>query len=54
MKEAKIVDQILQSEDIPEKYNEYNSPLFGVPFSCKECFWVKGNYSLSSFTVRFF
>jgi fatty acid amide hydrolase 2 len=35
------VDKILDSGDIPEKYLPENAPLLGVPFSCKECIWVK-------------
>jgi fatty acid amide hydrolase 2 len=42
LKEARLVDNILKSETIPEAYSEKNKPLLGVPFSCKECIWVKG------------
>jgi fatty acid amide hydrolase 2 len=33
---------ILASALIPEIYSEENAPLLGVPYSCKESFWVKG------------
>ncbi len=33
---------ILNESNIKDKYSEQNAPLLGVPFSCKECFWVKG------------
>jgi Asp-tRNA(Asn)/Glu-tRNA(Gln) amidotransferase A subunit family amidase len=42
IKEAIDIDKILDSDDIPEKYSLENAPLLGVPFSCKESFWVKG------------
>ncbi len=42
LKEAKNVDKILDSNNIPEEFNINNAPLLGVPFSTKECFWVKG------------
>lgn len=44
--EAKRVDKLI-AEDSSElrddgKYSEKSMPLLGVPFSCKECIWVKG------------
>ena len=41
-KEARNVDKILSGKILPEKYSPENAPLLGVPFSCKECFWVEG------------
>ena len=41
VEEAKDVDRILSSPTILEKYSEKSAPLLGVPFSCKECLWVK-------------
>jgi fatty acid amide hydrolase 2 len=41
IQQAKSIDKMLNSNiTIPEKYSELNAPLLGVPFSCKECFWV--------------
>lgn len=42
-KQAKQIDLILSLDELPEKYSEQNMPLLGVPFSCKESFWNKGN-----------
>jgi fatty acid amide hydrolase 2 len=43
LEQARNVDRILTSnESLDEKYLEENAPLLGVPFSCKESFWVKG------------
>jgi fatty acid amide hydrolase 2 len=41
-KEARNVDKILSGKILPEKYSPENAPLLGVPFSCKESFWVEG------------
>lgn len=44
--EAKRVDKLIAdaSDELKDgaKYSEKNVPLLGVPFSCKECIWVKG------------
>ncbi|RNA24593.1 fatty-acid amide hydrolase 2 [Brachionus plicatilis] len=52
LKEAKEVDKILSLKDIPEAYTEKNAPLLGVPFSCKECIWVKGMSNNSGLVCR--
>ena len=39
--EAKLVDKLLSGSTLDDKYSEENAPLLGVPFSCKEWFWVK-------------
>ncbi len=41
LKDAIEIDNILESNEIPEKYSLENAPLLGVPFSCKESFGVK-------------
>ncbi|CAF0988502.1 unnamed protein product [Brachionus calyciflorus] len=52
IKEAIEIDKILSMSIIPEKYSEQNSPLLGVPYSCKECIWVKGMSNNSGLTCR--
>lgn len=52
IQEAKEVDKIFSLQEIPEKYSEENSPLLGVPFSCKECIWVKGMSNNSGLVCR--
>ena len=42
IEEAKNIDIILDSPTLLAKYSVKNFPLLGVPFSCKESFWVKG------------
>lgn len=42
LEEAKKVDKILAGDLIPDEYSEKRAPLLGVPFSCKECFFVAG------------
>jgi fatty acid amide hydrolase 2 len=52
LSEAKEVDKILSMTTLPEKYSEQNAPLLGVPFSCKECIWVKGMSNNSGLVSR--
>jgi fatty acid amide hydrolase 2 len=33
---------MLSTNVLPEKYNQQNAPLLGVPFSCKESIWCEG------------
>ena len=51
-KEAEEVDRILEQEVLPERYNEENAPLLGVPFSCKECIWVQDMPNTSGLHLR--
>ncbi|XP_070568542.1 fatty-acid amide hydrolase 2-A-like [Ptychodera flava] len=50
--EAKAVDAILDSENIPDKYSEENAPYLGVPFTVKEAFAVKGLPNSSGVVAR--
>ncbi len=42
LEEAKKIDEILDSGDVPNKYSEKNAPYLGVPLSVKEAFAVVG------------
>ena len=46
------MDKILDALTIPDKYSEKNAPLLGVPFSCKECIWVKDMPNATGVCVR--
>lgn len=52
IKEAKEVDQILNSKNIPEEYSEKNAPFLGVPVSVKEAFFCKGMPNTSGLVSR--
>ena len=52
LSEARKVDAILASDLIPEQYSEKNAPLLGVPFSCKESFFVKGKPNATGIIAR--
>ena len=40
--EARKIDEMLDSENVPERYSEKNTPYLGVPLSVKEAFSVVG------------
>ena len=42
LKEARDIDQILASDNIPEKYSEKQAPFLGVPMTTKEAIWIEG------------
>lgn len=42
LKEAREVDRILASDNIPEKYSERNAPFLGVPMTTKEAISIEG------------
>ncbi|CAH1799494.1 unnamed protein product [Owenia fusiformis] len=52
LKEAKKVDEILDSGDIPEEYSEEKKPFLGVPVSIKECFALVGMPNNSGLEAR--
>ena len=55
MTEAKAVDQILDSGDVPDEYSETNKPFLGVPFTTKEAMAIKGNLGYEENTkVKYF
>lgn len=41
-KDAQKVDEIIKSATIPKEVLEKEKPLFGVPFTTKDCIAVKG------------
>ena len=51
-KEAANVDKILAQDTLLAKYSVKNAPLLGVPFSCKESFWVKGMPNSTGIVAR--
>lgn len=45
LKEARNVDRILDSNEIPQEFSYQNAPFLGVPTSVKEAFALKGKFS---------
>ena len=42
LEEARKIDEMLDSENVPDRYSEKNTPYLGVPLSVKEAFSVVG------------
>ena len=50
--EARKIDEMLDSENVPERYSEKNTPYLGVPLSVKEAFSVVGKLYYHTFKVN--
>lgn len=51
LKEAREVDKILASGNIPEKYSEKHAPFLGVPMTTKEAISIEGIVSQELFVI---
>lgn len=52
LKEAREVDKILASDNIPEKYSEKQAPFLGVPMTTKEAISIEGLPNTSGLISR--
>ena len=43
LEEARAIDRVLKSDNIPQQYSVENAPLLGIPFTAKEAFAVTGS-----------
>ncbi|XP_071497862.1 fatty-acid amide hydrolase 2-like [Diadema antillarum] len=50
--EARQVDEMLDSGNVPDRFSEKNAPFLGVPVSIKEAFSVKGMANTSGLVSR--
>ena len=51
LNEAKEIDKILDSDNIPEKFSESKAPFLGVPLTTKEAISIKGYKNSTNFIL---
>ena len=52
LSEASKVDDMLDSDELPDEYSEDNAPLLGIPFTAKEAFGIVGLPNTSGLLCR--
>lgn len=52
LKEAREIDKMIASDNIPDKYSADLAPYLGVPLTTKEAISIKGEYVTGSYCMR--